>query len=519
MVFFADKEGTPFSIDQPGEFLSQRALERRNRQQVNVNDSDLPVSPDYIQAVSELGIPTFYTTKWMNGVLTTMADSMVSTVQNLPFVTSVEYVAPGNPLTSAINRRKNDPGVMAGTSQTADATDFQNEMLGIDDMHVQGFTGEGILIGVFDGGFINVPQLDVFRHLFQDNRVLLKEDFITGQSDVWKYGSHGTRVLSVLAGRRGGEYTGTAPDASYLLFITEDVSSEYRIEEYNWLFAAEKADSMGVDIISTSLGYSIFDDPAMDYTHDDLDGETAVITIASNMAASKGVFLVNSAGNEGNDAWRLITPPADGEQVLAVGAVTSSLNRSGFSSLGPAADQRIKPDVAALGSGTAVVTFTGMAANHNGTSFATPIVAGLVAGLWQAFPDLTNTELLNIIRESGSISDSPNNQIGYGIPDFSRAYSLATSSTQTSVLETTVYPNPVPAGLGHFYITFDERMDDDEVMLQLLTAGGEMIQTFNVQPDPFQRSFQLLTDDLPSGIYVLNIRSGSGRETRKLVKY
>jgi subtilisin family serine protease len=353
-------------------------------------------------------------------------------------------------------------------------------------------------------------------HLFDADKILLTKDFVTNRNNVENKESHGTRVLSVMTSNAEGEFVGSAPDADYMLFVTE-APGEYRVEEYNWLFASEMADSAGVDVVNTSLGYSEFDDKAMNYTYQDMDGQTAIISKAANLAASKGILLVNSAGNQGNAAWNFITAPSDSESVLAIGAVNSAFNRASFSSFGPSADQRIKPDLSALGQGTAVITSAGNIANQNGTSFSSPIVAGLVTGFWQAFPGLTNFEVIQIMKESASQFNSPDNELGYGIPSFVRAAELARNLETPIEIGVAVYPNPIVS--DSFTLALEPGYFDKEVILTLVDRNGKSLSVSKIFPTQFKNRFEINFENGIAGLYILNIQTSDQRTMKKLIKY
>jgi len=308
---------------------------------------------------------------------------------------------------------------------------------------------------------------------------------------------------------------GTAPEASYILCVTE-AQGEYRVEEYNWLFAAEMADSAGVDIISTSLGYSIFDDVQMNYAYADMDGETTVITQAANMAASKGIALVSSAGNEGGRSWNFITAPADSESVLAVGAVDRGLDKASFSSFGPSSEGRIKPDVTALGQSTALINAFGDIVFQSGTSFSAPLVAGLATGLWQAFPKLTSFELLDLIKQSANQYNRPDVMLGYGIPDFIRAYDIAfiPEPIENTVL---IYPNPVVDGLVN--LVFADGVLNEDLELSLVNKNGQELQRFRISPQEDDNRIRLDISNQKHGIYILRIRGERTNFNRKIIKY
>jgi len=514
MVFFADKSGSPFSIDNPSAFLSQRAIDRRTRQGLTINSEDLPVVAAYVDALAILGAEPFYRTKWFNAVLVQMDNGLVADVLALDFVDRVEYVAPGATLSDGL------PGGdgMAGMSEDVGETDFQNQMLGIDRMHADGYRGEGLLIGVFDEGFNNLTSISAFDHLHSDNRLLYTFDFTHNEANVENTEfNHGTRVLSVLAADAPGEYTGTAPGASYILAITED-QGEYRIEEYNWLFAAEMADSAGVDIINTSLGYNVFTDPSMDYTQAQMDGQTTVITKAANLAAARGILLLTSAGNTGNSLdWSIIRAPADSPNILAVGGLNSIGDRARISSTGPTADGRIKPDVMALGIATAVITTDNAVTFSDGTSFASPLVAGLAAGVWQANPELTAAQMLNLIRQSADNFNSPDNEIGYGTPSYVTAIRIADEIDLPKAAQLTAYPNPIQDDI--VTLAFDDAFIGQTVQIEAYNANGVFVNSFELNPSERDNRISINLGPIPAGVYLLRIATPGSITTRRILKY
>lgn len=513
MVFFTDKTGTPHTISNPSTYLSATAIERREAQHIIIAESDLPVTPVYVQGVQNTGVTVVHKTKWMNGILVECTSSDLPDIAALPFVSSIELVAPGT-VPAPGGRKKSHKMRTASTESVATAD--QLSMLGLDEMHADGFRGEGIILAVFDGGFQGANVTIPFQHVFNESRfnTSVSYDFVSDNSDVFVYDSHGTQVWSVIGAYQDGTFIGGAYKSEFQLFITEDVDSEYRIEEYNWLFAAERADSAGVDIINTSLGYNTFDDAQMDYAKADMDGNTAVITRAAQLAASKGIFLVNSAGNSGNDpSWQIITSPADGEGVLAVGNVNGAGMRSTSSSIGPSADGRIKPDVMALGSGTTVIKANGSVGTGNGTSFSSPLAASLVAGLWQKYPDLTNLELLEAIRNSASQAISPDNFSGYGIPHYRAVSNFLDQQNQQNIVE--VFPNPVTD-----IITIRPRSPEEVGFtdLQLINAQGQIIDQRSVSYNWLDNEYTANLSAVSAGIYFLKVLVGTRFYLYKVVK-
>lgn len=513
MVFFTDKTGSPYSLSNPSVYLSERAISRRSRQGIALSESDLPVNESYVSALAGLGALPFFRTKWFNGVLVHMQNELLPDVEALSFVERVEFVAPG--VTFSDGTAGGDGGeayfMETGLSEN------QNQMLGIDRMHADGYRGEGLLIGVFDEGFDNISSIPAFQHLFTDNRLLYTYDFTENESNVENTAiNHGTRVLSVLAANEPGEYTGSAPGASYILSVTED-EGEFRIEEYNWLFAAEKADSAGVDIINTSLGYNRFSDNSMNYTQGDLNGQTTVITRASNVAASKGILLFTSAGNTGLDlSWPIITAPADSPGTIAVGAVNSVLDRARVSSMGPTADGRIKPDVMALGIATAVISSSGSVTFSDGTSFASPLVAGLAAGLWQAHPHLDASQMRALIKASGDQYDNPDNERGYGIPNYLIAVRVADEIDLPTVANLTAYPNPLDGSV--VTLAFEEAFLGETVRVEAINTQGALLNSFELAPTTRDNRINIDLGPVTPGIYLLRIFGARGMQTKRIVK-
>lgn len=510
MVFFTDKSGTPYSINSPEEFLSARALERREKQGIAVVQNDLPVNPAYVQGVRDTGADVIYTTKWMNGVLVSCDGTLLASIQALPYVLSVELVSPGShPASGNRNKFKNERA-----DANEEATDTQLTMIGLDAMHSDGNRGEGVIIAVLDGGFSGVNTTAPFQHLMANNQIdPASFDFLSGTTNVFQYDDHGTRVLSIMGAKVDGSFTGGVTEATYQLYVTEDVPTEYRIEEYNWLFAAERADSAGAIIIHSSLGYSTFDIASMDYTTDQLDGKTAVVSRAAQMAFDKGMVVVVSAGNEGNIAsWRIVTAPADGKDVIAVGNVNSFGVRSSSSSIGPSADGQIKPDVAALGTGVSVVRANGSVFTGSGTSFSAPLVTSLLAGIWNDKPDLKNSDLIEALRLTASQAKNPDNFLGYGIPNYLAIKHYLERIPQTEPV--IVFPNPVITNLT----VRPASPEGGNLKLMLVSAQGKVVTEREVSFSWLNNEYTADVSALASGFYVLRIQTTSQILTFRIVK-
>lgn len=514
MVFFTDKDGTPYSIDNPETFLSARAIGRRTVQSISITEQDLPITPGYVQGIRDEGITVLYKTKWLNGVLVECNTTGESILQSLPYVSSVEYVAPGG-RPSASGRRRSS-GKFKESSSVAAITDEQISMLGMDHMHMEGYRGEGMLVAIMDAGFPGANVTPFFSSVFDEGRfdAQTSYDFVSGGSDVFRHSNHGTEVWSTLAGFKENEFSGGAYKASYMLFVTEYAPTEYRVEEYNWLFAAERADSAGVDVINTSLGYNTFDDPAMNYTVAQMNGVTAVITRAAEIAASKGIAVVVSAGNEGNvPSWQIITAPADGASVLAVGAVTSEGVKTSTSSIGPSADGRIKPDVSALGSGVAVINSSGNIASSSGTSFAAPLTTSLVVGVWQMLPELTVKQLFDTIRNRSSQFSTPDFQLGYGIPNFISVITGVDHELQGKDF-VTIFPNPAS---HEIFIEFLNREPGSQVKFSLTDSKGVIDYKVPVSQQDILKFSMDISAQRP-GLYVLRVQQGKRLSMFKIIK-
>jgi len=513
VVFLQDKAGSPFSISQPNQFLSQRAIDRRSRQGIDIVELDLPVNPNYVQGIKDVGVNVYFQSRWMNGVLVQCDASLVSAIENLPYVKQVDFVAPNTRLLGNGRKQINQDDKSSAISSQNLA---QLEMIGLDEMQLAGYKGNDLIIGIFDGGFLGVDTAVPFQHLFNDGSIDLtaSKDFVQNSLNVFQYNDHGTQVFSVIAAYQENSFTGGAYEATYQLYVTEDVGSEFRIEEYNWLFAAERADSAGVDIINSSLGYYDFDDAAMNYPKSAMDGQTTVVTYAAQRAAERGIVVVCSAGNEGANAWQTITAPADARDVLAVANVNNAGLRAGSSSIGPSSDGRVKPDVAAMGVNTSVIKPDGSVGNASGTSLSSPLIASLVAGVWQRYPELSNIEIINAVRHSASQASNPDNLLGFGIPNFKAVVNYLESSPQENEFE--VYPNPVVSDTVTI-VPFDP----SEVMschIEILSPQGQVIHNADIDFSWLNRSYTANLGQVAAGIYFVRIWWGDKRYTCKLVK-
>lgn len=510
MVFFNDKQGTLYSIDSPEEFLSARSLQRRAINEVIVSEEDLPVSPTYVAGVEDIAVKALYKTKWMNGVMVEATASQIDEIELLEYVKSTEYIAPGErPLFNA-RLRSSRSKLKSSVTETVNAT--QNSLIGLDVMHSFNFRGEGVLVAIMDAGFTGADTIRYFRHIFNEGRfdAVTSYNFVSGNTNVFVGDPHGTNVWSIMGGYKEGVYTGGVYKANFVLFVTEYDPSEYRVEEYNWLFAAERADSLGVDVINTSLGYNTFDEGSMNYSKTQMNGTVTVISRAAAIAANKGMAIVVSAGNSGASSWGIVTAPADVESVLSIGGVTSTGTKVGSSSTGPTADGRIKPDVASMGTSVMLVESDGTLRTGTGTSFASPLAASLVTGLRQKFPTITVAQLFDSVRMNATQSLTPDNLLGYGIPSFVNFVTGAIYENNKPTL--TVFP--VPTGTT-CYLQFSESIQG-ELQCFLFDSRGASLELNVRQEDEFRYSLDLTT--CKPGLYVLRIQRGRDLYTHKIIK-
>lgn len=428
-VEFTDKNNTPYCLCRPAEFLSARALERRDRAGIPLVDNDLPVNPQYLHALAGNGVKIHNTSRWLNAA-TVIADSAAArALERLPFVRKMTYIGRDIRVKNKPNRspKKRNPlheiPEAGGSRSMYGYASLQNSLLGIPLLHAAGNRGEGIWVAVMDGGYTNVDTLPFFDSVALNGRLFQGWDFVERDAAVFESASHGTSVLSVMAADLPGYFVGTAPEATYLLLKTEDTGGEFPVEEANWIAGAEWADSIGADIINASLGYTTFNDSTLNHNYLQLDGRTAIGSRGASIAATKGMIICNSAGNSGDEPWRHIGVPADAPGVIAVGAVQHDGSVASFSSAGPTPDGRIKPDLVAPGDAVVVAGNTGTELGlSSGTSLASPMLAGALASLWSAFPDKTAAQILDAVFTVADQANQPDTERGYGLPDMTRAW-------------------------------------------------------------------------------------------------
>jgi serine protease AprX len=532
-VQFKDKNHSGYSINRPHEFLSVKALERRRKMQIPVDNFDLPVSRIYVDSISsDAEYSLMYTSRWFNGALFKAAsEDAVNRLKSYGFVSSIEITKPA----TTKNTGKSSMQVMDNEYTTSysgispfsvpvvrnpfngyGASEVQINMIKGKSLHSEGFWGEGITIAVLDGGFRSVDTMRAFDHLWSSGRILGYYDFVELNNELFQGHAHGTYVLSVMAGHLPGEYLGVAPMASYWLLRTEDAATEYRIEEYNWLAGAEFADSVGADIINSSLGYTMFDDPRQNYTYTDLDGATTVVSRAANLAYTRGMLVVNSAGNYGAAPWRYIGAPADGHGVLAVGGTDNNGIIARFSSRGPTPDGRIKPQVVAQGQTVAIVNYMGQVSTANGTSFSAPLIAGMAACLWQRYPDASNVHIKQAIIKSADRYLKPDSLYGYGMANFQKAVTILEKQIDESIFLKLIH-NPL---IAESAITF-YNLTQETITIEMFNSSGQKVWSrADIVVVPGYNELRPFSDisSLTSGMYLIRVNFKDRSQLLKTIK-
>ncbi len=512
-VYFTDKPNAATYFSNPSLMLSQRALNRRTSQNIALDLKDVPLYQNYItQIKNATGITIKAQSKWLNCVHVQGTQTNISALNGLGFVASIDFAS------SSITARLSKP-VLDKKNQNKfqeSFTDFnygsaanQITMMHGDFLHQNNYTGTGMQIAVIDAGFINVNTMGAFSSIRNNGQILGTYNFVDRISDVYTRNYHGTMVLSTIAGFVQDQYVGTAPDASFYLFLTEDVSQEHPYEESLWVEAAERADSLGVDVLNTSLGYTVFDRAVYNHTYNEMDGNTTFITRGAEIAFSRGMLVVNSAGNEGSSSWHYIGAPADGPSVLSIGAVDASGIIASFSSWGPNADEKTKPDVCAQGSGSAVINTNNVIQNASGTSFSGPILAGAATCFWQAFPDKTNVQIAHAIRQSSHLYANPNDHYGYGIPNFQTAFATLNRIDLTSNIFS-IFPNPIENSEN---LTIRIMEKQSNMKLNITDMSGKLVRTYSLST--LENNLNL--HSINKGIYILTFQSDSIKSSQKLI--
>jgi hypothetical protein len=544
-VNFTDKNNSPYSITDPSQYLSQKAIQRRHQQQIDIKLNDIPVNSWYVDSVKNTGAQILNTSKWFNCVTIKTTDASVLTkIAALSFVSGIDTLAEQTAKKGEKGKKKKDSAKgsqsigevdndfftqvqqQIGEHTVSNAGQFdyglaytQAHMLGTDSLHSLGFRGEGMTIAVLDAGFFKVDSIATFDSLWQNNQILGTKDFVEPGGNVFIRSTHGMMVLSIMGGNIPGKLLGTAPKAHYWLLRTEDADSEYPIEEDNWVSGAEFADSVGADVINSSLGYTEFYNTKWNHTYQDMNGHTCRSTNGADIAASKGILVCNSAGNSGNGAWHYIGAPADADSIITVGAVDALGKLADFSSRGPSVDGRIKPTVCAMGEGTFVSSQTGSVMSGNGTSFSSPVLAGSVACLWQAHKGESNMKIIHTVIESANRVNVPDSGYGYGIPNLIVANLILNGLRIDNFDEENtinVFPNPI---YDHLNLVFYSN-DTSSIDVQIYDLSGRMV--FNkekITRTPGCNSIAITgLADLSKGYYMLKVFSGNHAYSVKVLK-
>lgn len=502
---FANKAATNFTLQQPLDYLSPRSIARRQKFGIAVDSADLPVCAVYIDSVIGISNGVLHcTSKWLNTCVVLLTDT--ASLQQLRQLDFVSEVKPVGYFAGGLHNRPLNESDTAGRPTDFDQNYYgpawnQTQMCGGEYLHQQGYMGQDMIIAVLDVGYRYVDQLSVYDSLFLQNRLLDTWNFIIDTSYVFDYGTHGTTVLSNMAAYAPDFYVGTAPKASYLLYATDDVVTEYSIEEDNWTAAAERADSVGADLITASLGYTDFDDDENSYSYADLTGNKTVVARAANAAARKGILPIVAAGNTGTSSWNYIVTPADADSAMAIGSVNAARVYSSFSGKGPNAAGLLKPNVCAQGQQNATVQPDGSLGTQTGTSQATPVIAGLTACLLQAAPTMAPMQLRSFIESVSSHYAQPNFNVGNGIPDFKKALiSLGVHNAEVDAF--LLYPNPA----------------NDNIYVRTKEGGSTTLQYRIVDLQGRQQAIgtvvngqSIATDFLPSGIFMLFLEQKNGK--------
>lgn len=526
-VRFTDKNNSPYSVGTPTDYLSAKAITRRTNQNIAIDLRDIPVNSFYIDSVRNKGAQVLNASKWLNGVAVTCDSATIADIETLPFVQGtvrIKRVAAPHEGSPKFPEVSSQPVANTSEFRTASfnyGSSFnQIHLMKGEYLHDAGFGGQGMTIALLDAGFYHVDQLTPFDSMRNGGQILGTWDFVANEESVYEDDTHGMEVLSCIAGNVPGQLVGTAPYASFWLLRSEDGPTENIIEEYNWVTAAEFADSVGADLISSSLGYSIFDSTFEDHSYADMNGNTCPSSIGADIAASRGLLVLVSAGNSGNGAWHYITAPSDGDSVLCIGAVDSDGFKVGFSSWGPSSDGDVKPNVAAQGSQVTLSDPAGNIGAGSGTSFSCPILAGSAACLWQAHPDKTNMEIFHAIEASANYYHNPGDSLGYGIPDFMTADLLLGGTMLDKASGDNligVYPNPCDDYLGISYYSATTQT----LIIQVCDALGRVASE---QKTGVGGGFvaQILLKDisvLKKGIYFIRIEAKEKTFLRKIVKF
>lgn len=515
-----NKNGTPHSVSTPTTFLTQKSIDRRTNQSIAINESDLPVDPAYITAIDNItDVRVLYASKWMNAIAVEITNTNVGAIQTATnAINSQSFVVNTNPtnkfkiVLGKVDEMQQTPSLQAKANtivQYYGVGYWQAEQLNAVCMHGYGYRGQGMTIAVLDAGFNKVDQLNAFDSLFARNGVLGTRDFVAGGNSVYEDNTHGMMVLSCMAACIPSVMVGTAPEANYWLLRTEEAANETPSEEYNWIRGAEFADSVGADILTTSLGYTTFDNAAFNHTYSGLNGKTYPMSIAATMAVRKGMFVLNSAGNDGQGAWQFIGVPADADSICTVGAIDSAGVYANFSSKGPTSDGRRKPDLVAKGA-SAWVANTGDGFNSgNGTSFSCPILAGAVACFWQRHNTFKVMKVLDTLRKTASNSGAPNNFIGWGRPNMC-ALAVGVKEIDSEINVFKVFPNPATNKITVKITNKNYTAQSIEVY----NVIGGLVKAIFISAD----ETHIDLSNYANGVYFVKVNTAAGSSIQRIVK-
>lgn len=526
LVLFKEKSEGTYSLDKPTEFLSPRAVDRRKKQNIPVTENDLPVAGIYLSLIRQTGAKVIYPTRWFNGALVEASDAQLAQIKAMPFYKGIELNLPVANITSK------SPGIARtsathqkfGTTADIDYGQMKAQLalMEVADMHKKGFQGENMLIAILDNGFAKGDEVPYFKQLRDEKRIIDTHDFVARDGNIYNDGSHGLNVMSTIAAYLPGTLVGTAFKASFALYITENNLGESPYEEITWLMAAERADSLGADVINSSLGYTTFDDefdsPAYNHTYKDMDGKTTIVSRAARYATRKGILVVNSAGNDGSNSWHYVGAPADVDSVLTVGATNYDRSYASLSSVGPNSAGVRKPDVAAVGAGTIIGDLGGGASSGYGTSFSAPQIAGVAAILWQAFPNLTAQQVIYVLKKSGHLAATPDNMLGYGVPNLIKAQEIvqnefAPLGTEGELLSSVILsPNPAQDVVT---LTIPQTLIGKMANVSMYAASGA---TMHSAATRLTGKHTIATGQLASGLYLIRLKVDNQERTLKFIK-
>lgn len=530
IVQLTDKSGNTFSLNNPSQFLSQKAIERRNRYNIAIDSTDLPLTQKYIDSIRTAGsVSILSESKWLNQVLIETTDqNAINKIMSFSFVKSAKGIGYRPVNAGRIDKFKKlpPPVNLSGANRPlqieGNTFDYGNNYNQVhihegEFLHNKGFHGEKMQITVLDAGFQQYKTITAFDSVRLNGQILGERDFVAFDNSVNEDDPHGMYCLSILSANWPGKMVGTAPKANYWLVRTENAATEYPIEEHNWVAGAEFADSTGSDMISSSLGYSEFDDSSFNHTYTDFYKNSTMISLGASMAVKKGMIVTNSAGNEGNHPWKYIIFPADADSVCAVGAVNASGEIANFSSYGYPG--KVKPDIVSVGAGTVIAGLNNQPVSGSGTSFSNPNIAGLIACLWQAFPAFNNMKILDAVYKSASRYATPDDRYGYGIPNFRIAYQMLKHDENIALYGNDwlfVTPDPFTDTINAKFIG----QANGPAKVELINTAGQVIasQSFIIEKEEtYNYTFTNLANQ-PAGFYTVKYTDSTTARTVSLQK-